>query len=47
MGLGNLLGAVVYHLPIGGMVGLSYWDGFPMMSVLVYGYTLDKTYGES
>ena len=47
MSLGNLSEVVVHHLIIGRMVGLSYWDGFPMMSVLVYGYTLDKTYGES
>ena len=35
MGLGNPLEAVVNHLLIGGMVGLSYHDGFPMVSVLV------------
>ena len=33
--LGNPLEVVVYHLLIGGMVGLSYWDGLPMVSVLV------------
>ena len=35
MGLGNPLGTVVHHLLIGGMVGLSYQDGFPMVSALV------------
>ena len=46
MSLGNPLEAVVYHLLIRGMVRLGYWDRFPMMSVCVYGYILDKTYGE-
>ena len=36
MGLGNLVKVVVHHLQIGGMVGLGYWDGFPMVSALVY-----------
>ena len=35
MGLGNPLEVVVYHLLIGGMVGLIYQDGFPMVSTLV------------
>ena len=35
MCLGNPLEVVVYHLLIGGMVGLSYRDGFPMLSALV------------
>ena len=35
MGLGNLLKVVVNHLLIGGMAGLGYWDGFPMVSALV------------
>ena len=35
MGLGNPLKAVVYHLLIGGMVGLNYQDEFPMVSTLV------------
>ena len=35
MGLGNLLKAVVHQLLIGGMTGLGYWDGFPMVSALV------------
>ena len=35
MGLGNPLGTVVHHLLIGGMVGLSYWDEFLMVSALV------------
>ena len=35
MGLGNLVKVVVHHLQIEGMVGLGYWDGFPMVSVLV------------
>ena len=35
MGLGNPLETVVYHLLIKGMVGLGYWDGFPMVSALV------------
>ena len=47
MGLGNPLEVVVHHLLIGGMTGLGYWDGFPMLSELVCVYTLDKTYGES
>ena len=36
MGLGNLVKVVVHHLQIEGMVGLGYWDGFPMVSALVY-----------
>ena len=36
MGLGNPLEAVVHHLVIGGMTCLGYWDGFPMVSALVY-----------
>ena len=35
MGLGNPLEVVVYHLLIGGLVGLGYQDEFPMMSALV------------
>ena len=35
MGLGNLLEVVVYHLLIGGMAGLGYWDEFLMVSALV------------
>ena len=35
MGLGNPLEVVVHHLLIGGMASLGYWDGFPMVSVLV------------
>ncbi|RVW33146.1 hypothetical protein CK203_094845 [Vitis vinifera] len=35
MGLGNPLEIVVHHLLIGGMAGLSYWDGFSMVSALV------------
>ena len=35
MGLVNSLEVVVYHLLIGGMVGLGYWDEFPMVSTLV------------
>ena len=35
MGLGNLLEVVVHHLLIRWMTGLSYWDGAPMVSVLV------------
>ena len=36
MGLSNLLKAVVLHqLLIGGIAGLGYWDGFPMVSALV------------
>ena len=35
MGIGNPLEVVVHHLLIGGMVGLGYWDGFPMVSVLM------------
>ena len=49
MGLSNPLEVVVHHLLIGMMVGLSYRDRFPIVSALVcvYGYTLDRTYGES
>ena len=36
MGLSNPLEVVVHHLLIGGMVGLCYQDGFPMVSALVY-----------
>ena len=35
IGLGNPLEVVVHHLLIGGMVGLSYQDGFPIVSALV------------
>ena len=35
MGLGNSLKTVVHHLLIGGMVGLGYRDGFPMVSALM------------
>ena len=35
MGLGNPLEVVVHHLLIGDMVGLSYQDGFLMVSALV------------
>ena len=35
MGIRNPLEVVVHHLLIGEMVGLSYWDGFPMVSALV------------
>ena len=35
MGLNNPLGVVVHYLPIGGMTGLDYQDGFPMVSALV------------
>ena len=35
MGLGNPLGVVAYHLLIGRMVGLTYWDGFPIVSALL------------
>ena len=35
IGLGNPLEVVVHHCLIGGMVGLGYWDGFLMVSVLV------------
>ena len=31
----RLLEVVVYHLLIGGMVGLGYRDGFPIVSALV------------
>ena len=35
MGLGNPLEVLVHHFLIRGMVGIGYWDGFPMMSALV------------
>ena len=35
MSLGNPLEVVMHHLLIGGIVGLSYRDGFPMVSALV------------
>ena len=35
MGLCNPLEVEVYHLLIGGMARLGYWDGFPMVSALV------------
>ena len=35
MGLGNPLKVVVHHLLIGGITGLGYRDGFPMVSALV------------
>ena len=35
MGLRNPLEVIVYHLLIGGMIGLGYQDGFPMVSALV------------
>ena len=33
--LGNPLEVVVHHLLIEGVAGLSYWNGFPMVSALV------------
>ena len=36
MDLGNPLQFLVHHLLIGRMTGLDYWDGFPMVSALVY-----------
>ena len=48
IGLGNSLEVVVHYLLIGGMVGLGYWDEFPMCEYTsVYGYTLDITYDKS
>ena len=35
VGLGNPLEVVVHYLLIGGMIGLGYRDGFPMVSSLV------------
>ena len=35
MGLGNPLEVIMHHLLIEGMVGLSYQDGFPIVSALV------------
>ena len=35
MGLGNPLEVVVHHILIGGMVGIGYRDGFPMVSALM------------
>ena len=35
MGLGNPLEFVVHHILIGDMVGLGYWDEFPMVCALV------------
>ena len=35
MGLGNLLEVVVHHLLIEGITDLGYWDGFPMVSIVV------------
>ena len=35
MGLGNPLEVVVYHLLSEGMTGLSYWNGFPIVSALM------------
>ena len=36
VGLGNPFEVVVHHLLIGGIACLDRWDGFPMVSVLVY-----------
>ena len=35
MGLGNLLEVVVHHPLIGGMAGIGYQDGFPIVNALV------------
>ena len=35
MSLGNTLEIAVHYLLIRGMVGLGYWDEFPMVSALV------------
>ena len=44
----GLIPTVVHYLLIGGMVSLSYWDGFPMCDYTsVYAYTLDRAHGES
>ena len=36
MGLGYSLEVVVHYILIGGMTGLSYWDGFPMVGAPVW-----------
>ena len=36
MDLGNFVETVVHYLLIGGMTCLGHWDGFPMVSTLVY-----------
>ena len=35
MGLGNPLEVVMHYLLVRGMIGLGYWDEFPMVSALV------------
>ena len=48
MDLSNPLEVVEHYLLIKGMASLGYRDGFPTMSALVlYGYTLDRTFNES
>ena len=45
--MGNPLEVVVHYFLIRGMVGLSYWDEFLMVSALVCNHTLERTYDES
>ena len=40
----NSLKVVVHYLLIGDMTTFNHWDEFPMVSTLMYGYTLDRTY---
>ena len=47
MGLGNPLEVVVHHLLSEGWLVLAIMMGFHGECTSVYGYTLDKTYGES
>ena len=48
MDLSNPFEVVLHYILFGGMNGLSHWDGFFMVSALVYmNYTLNKTYDES
>ena len=48
MDLRNPLKIVMHYLLIGEMIGLGYYDVFHMVSALsVYGYTLNRSYGES
>ena len=48
MDLDNLFEIVIHHPLIEGMTSFGHWTEFLMVSALsMYGYTLDKTYGES
>ena len=47
MDLGNPIEVIMHYLLIKGMTCLAHQDEFPMVSTSMYGYILNKAYGES